>query len=427
MRHVAESGTTSDTRLQRPWLALARIAWVVITVFYLGAYLFTVPVKLSAVPQVVTSGSGITAQEFLARVAEMGVSPDAYVGFFQWLEVLLPLIYTGLGIFIFWRKSDDWMAWLTSLFLITFLGPYDSLAQVNPIWTQAGDLTAVFITLLILLWFFTFPDGHFVPRWVRWVYLLFTGMQVWRLFQPDLYDKNFPVVGLAIFGSILLSQMYRYRHASTVSRQQVKWVLFGLVLGLAPLLLFFVLAIVFLNGQDAGYSTLFVNFFGNFLWYFFLLVLPVSITIAILRSRLFDIDVIIRRTLTYTLVTALLLVVFFGSVILLQRLFAGLTGSGQNEIVTVLSTLAIAALFVPLRNRIQNAIDRRFNRKKYDAQKVLADFANTVRDETDLEKLTARLMQVVDETMEPKSMSLWLKGNQRIVQEHAGKTSESGK
>ena len=138
------------------------------------------------------------------------------------------------------------------------------------------------------------------------------------------------------------------------------------------------------------------------------LAVPVTVAIAILRYRLFDIDIIIRKTLTYTIVVALLAVVYFGGVVLLQLVFAQVIGP-SSEFITVLSTLAIAALFVPLRNKIQEVIDRRFYRKKYDAQKVMQDFAKTVRDETDLEKLTARLMQVVDETMQPKSVSVWLK------------------
>jgi hypothetical protein len=138
-------------------------------------------------------------------------------------------------------------------------------------------------------------------------------------------------------------------------------------------------------------------------------VIYIFVGIAILRSRLFDIDLIIRRTVTYALVTALLAIVFFGTVILLQQVFAAFTESGNNDFITVISTLVIAALFVPLRNRIQTAIDRRFNRKKYDAQQVLQRFGETVRDETDLERLTNELVSVVQETMQPKSVSLWLK------------------
>ena len=141
---------------------------------------------------------------------------------------------------------------------------------------------------------------------------------------------------------------------------------------------------------------------------FLSLFFPISLVIAIMRHRLFDIDVLIRRTLIYGLLSATLLAIYLTSVISIQTAFRSLTGQ-DSTLVVVLSTLAIAALFTPLRRGIQNLIDRRFYRRKYNAEKVLAEFAEKARDEIELEALTRELTEVVKETMQPSHISLWIK------------------
>jgi hypothetical protein len=174
--------------------------------------------------------------------------------------------------------------------------------------------------------------------------------------------------------------------------------MWSLVISLVPYLVFTVIpSLLGMNFQLA-------NPLLGLLW----CTVPTSFAIAVLRERLFDIDVIIHRTLIYSALTVTLGAIYFFSILLLQGIFQVFTGQHQPPLATVLSTLMIAALFTPLRRRIQNDIDRRFYRRKYDAEKMLKAFGLTVRNEVELEKLTERLLDVVEETMEPQSLSLWI-------------------
>jgi hypothetical protein len=187
-----------------------------------------------------------------------------------------------------------------------------------------------------------------------------------------------------------------------VERQQIKWLLYagpiwfvGSVLKIA---VFYFMLVEGPWGLWLGYLLVAVGGLGG----------PFAIGIAILRYRLYEIDTLINRTLVYALLTATLVALYFGGIVLLQRLFIILTGE-QSTLAVVASTLVIAALFSPLRRRIQEFIDRRFYRRKYDAAKTLEAFSNKLRDETDLETLNDNLVGVVRETMQPTHASLWLR------------------
>jgi hypothetical protein len=204
----------------------------------------------------------------------------------------------------------------------------------------------------------------------------------------------------------VLTLIYRYRRVSgSVERQKTKWAVFGIVAALAGFFGLIGLSFVFPGLIRSG--TLGEMMF-NSAFYGIMLLIPLSFGMAILRSRLWDIDVLINRTLVYGTLTATLAGVYVGMVVLIQSALRSLTG-GESQLAIVASTLAVAALFNPLRRRLQAFIDRRFYRKKYDAAKTLEAFSAKLRDETDLDQLNAELLAVVRDTMQPEHVSLWLR------------------
>ena len=222
------------------------------------------------------------------------------------------------------------------------------------------------------------------------------------------------VLGLLLGGCILasaVSLIVRYRRSGGEVREQIKWIaLAGSIVG-SLIFLGIVVGFLVLRGAMTPEGTV-----GPLPAWFRLLTyaliwslasIPVAIGFAVLKYRLYDIDVVINRALVYVSITATLAAVYFGGVVLLQRLYIILTGEG-SALAVVASTLLIAALFSPLRRRIQSFIDRRFYRNKYDARKILESFSAKLRDETDLETLNGELVGVVRETIQPAHVGLWL-------------------
>jgi hypothetical protein len=210
------------------------------------------------------------------------------------------------------------------------------------------------------------------------------------------------ILAVVLLVSVLCSVaslVVRFRRSDGEERQQMKWLTYAAAANFAALLL-----VMSLPADSAWYRA--VNTLSNLV----LAGLPVAVGIAVLRYRLYDIDRIINRTLVYGSLSAILALVYFGGVTATQALFRTLTGQEKlPQIVVVASTLVIAALFTPLRRRIQSFIDRRFYRRKYDARKTLEAFSAKLRDETDLKALNDNLIGVVGETMQPSHVSLWLR------------------
>src|SRR5918995_361786 len=402
---MSTRASPSATTLRGRWLRLARAAWIIIATLALGLFLASFPAYVS---NVLTLG----------QADWMGAPVKAPVGLVFVLDLLgvlasiaAALVCLTLAVVLFWRRSDDWIVMFISSYLLLYgtimAGPLEWAEAFYLRWPSlAVDVVQpLFLTTPTIALFVLFPDGRFVPPWTRWLILLSIPLTVAILYLPPLY--SWALMGMIVLGAIY-AQIYRYRHVSTpTERQQTKWVLFGFLLWLV---LMGILGVPYSIEMSlpAGSPLLWWTLVSSAGWWVALTIVPLSLSIGVLRYRLYDIDIIINRTLVYGSLTATLVVLYFGGIVVLQRMFVLLTGQ-QSTLAIVASTLLIAALFTPLRRRIQRFIDRRFYRRKYDAAKTLSTFNTQLRDETDLEALNAELVGVVRETMQPAHISLWLR------------------
>jgi hypothetical protein len=294
-------------------------------------------------------------------------------------------------------------------------------ALITATWPWSVGLPGIFLILL-------FPDGRLPSR--RWrLFAIFAGVVIAlmpALFLLPIQGKQleqYPwLVAVASFALLMLpacilasalSLVLRYRRSGVEVREQIKWLAFAASLvgvmyfGTVASGLLFAPDSLLTNETPPLWLTL-----QQFLFVQSFAAVPIAVGVAILKYRLYDIDIIINRALVYGPLTVMLLVVYFGGVVTMQTLFRTLTGlEQQSQLAVVASTLAIAALFNPLRRRIQSFIDRRFFRSKYDAGKILEAFSARLRDETDLDTLNAELITVVRESMQPEHASLWLRPN----------------
>jgi hypothetical protein len=396
------------------WLFLARVGWVGVVVLALGLFFGSIPEQYHSL--INFDDPDLAPGTVRANLEAAGISTGFYAMYLLLLNVPSAMVWAGVGVVIFWRRSDNWMALLTSLCLILFGtfslndGPRALAEQYPAVWLPVHLLQLSGTVSLAFFWYL-FPNGRFVPRWARWVILFWTAHEVAYYLFPDSVlntDRSFPLLDIVLLSAFtcigLGAQVYRYvRVSNPLERCQSRWVLFGLVAaGLGAVA--FIVPFQGTFGQFSSPYALVIDAgrFGS------MLMLPLTIGVAILHHRLWDIDVIINRTLVYGLLTATLVAGYFGGVVLLQQLFIVLTGQ-KSTLAVVASTLLITALFNPLRKRIQGFIDKRFYRRKYDTRKTLEAFAAEVRGETNFDGLSEDLVEVVRETMQPAHVSLWLR------------------
>jgi hypothetical protein len=350
------------------------------------------------------------------------------------------LAWTAVGALILSRRPSNRIGWLLSaaglLMLLGSCALQYALASLLAGWTglpggRVAAWLAPWTTVLGLsLWFWLlllFPDGRLPsPRWrpVAWCYGLLALPGIGSLAvlpgpRPGGFSELGPipnplgwdaagavlrpvnaaaqVLATALVGVAAVSIILRLRRAAGVQRQQLKWLAFsGVVLAG-----YFLLAYLYTRGTVRSVPPLLDTVVSGLS----LVVVPAAIGIAVLRYRLYDIDRLINRTLVYGLLTVLL-GLGYAAVVLV---FSLLAGRNQPNLAVTAGTLTVAALFQPARGRVQRVVDRRFNRRRYDAAKTIEAFSARLRDETDLDTLTGELLAVADQTVEPTTASLWLR------------------
>jgi hypothetical protein len=396
-----------------------RVTWVILAIVVLGLDAAGIPYSYANYATLCTQGASVCAEEGLltpegARgLSELGISRSFYAAYQGvGVETVFTLVCVAVAAVIFLRRSDERMALFTSYVLLLFggagaAGTMRALAEAYPMLSFPTTLLDYVSQVCFGIFFYLFPDGRFVPRWTRW--LAVVSALFWvpaTFFAQTLGEALVSVVFFVFLGSLVVAQVYRYRRVSSPEgRQQTKWVVFGFTVALVGFTTILLLAGFVPAMRDTGPVGLMV--FGT-LVYGFLLLVPLSIGVAILRSRLYDVDVIINRALVYGPLTTLLIVIYFGCVVGSQYIIRALTGQ-DSTFAVVASTLAIAALFNPLRRYLQNFIDHRFYRRKYDAAKTLQAFSAKLRNETDIDALNSQLLATVRETVQPEHVSLWLR------------------
>jgi hypothetical protein len=416
-----------NTRLSGRWLILARATWIILVAFAFVLLVVSIPqlpaflahLQQPCIGKVCEKNDGQLSPSAQQALAKFGISPQMFAIFsFATIALIPAVVWMLVGVILIWHKSDDWMALLASLLLIfwgvRFATGLGSFVPSSQIWQWSYSLLQTFTQALFFLFFCLFPNGRFVPRWAVWLAITgfliapFSGFQ--ELF-PSVHGFFSGLFFYLLIAAVLGTQIYRYTRVSTrLQRQQTKWLIFGVSM-------IFLINIVGINVLDkivpwlTQPGSFAAGFFNVNLWALLFMSIPISIGIAMLRYRLWDIDILINRTLVYGSLTALLALLYFGLIFALQSLFQGMFHQ-NNAVDIVVSTLIIAALFQPLRHRIQAIIDRRFYRRKYDAAKTLEAFSATLRNEVDLNQLRAELVAVVQETMQPSHVSLWLRSTE---------------
>jgi signal transduction histidine kinase len=428
-----------STILYGQWLFVARAAWLVVCALATGLFVAGISAEYRQLqlgcPTASCASSGGIAPVELPFLEKLGISPEFFAAYGIGLELVFALAFVGVALLIFWRKPSDRQAMFVSLALLLFgtaTQPFalSALVESQPRWGPLVDGLHFLGSASFSLFLFIFPDHRFVPRWTRWVALVWIAWLLPRYWFPDWPPTGSDtwlawlnlIVWLAAFGTAIYSQAYRYRRVSNmVQRQQTKWAVFGIAMGLALFIIVNIVVSTILPVPTSA-SELTMLMVGAALMNGALLLIPLSIGIAILRYHLFDIDILINRTLVYGALTVSVVGIYVLVVGYLSVLFRTAGGQGQFAI-SILATGLVAFLFQPLRNRLQRGINRLMYGERDDPYAVLSRLGQRLEATLAPEAVLPTIVETVQESLKLPYTAITLKQDDSFAVAAASGTS----
>lgn len=396
-----------------------RMLWVLLVAAILAFFLTSVPDRAEQLMSICRLSFNCASTQLnlieVDALRELGVTLHQYAYYVLSLEIVFAVGFFLMAISILWNKPKDWIAVFTALTLLTFgISIFPTmLAQKQTLYVT--NLLQFISSATILIFAYLFPDGRFVPNWTK---ILVIPWLAWLFIHNLLPDSRLNIareslliellIALGFYSSGLFTQAYRYKRISTpLQQQQTKWVIFGFAIAFLGFAIHWIGFLLLPSRQGQELTHVLAMMISNAFYALTVLAIPMTIAFSIQQYRLWEIDPIMNRSLVYGILSIVLALIYAGSVILLQNLFRALTAQ-DSQLAIVGSTLATAALFSPLRRRIQNTIDMRFYRQKYTADQILNQFNQILKSEMDLATLSDQLEHVVDVAFQPKSVTLWL-------------------
>jgi hypothetical protein len=446
-RPKARADEATPTRLTGRWLTAARAAWILIVVPAVALFVSAIPARVEEL-RLVAADAELALRELpagpLRSIVTTLLAPDRYAAQVLALEAALAIGLTCTAVLVVRRRPDDWMAMFGSLAFVTFGvctgAPLDALVAAQPVWAFPVRCAQSLGVAMAPLFMYLFPTGRFVPAWTRWMAVIWA---VWAVVSPFVAASPFSLPNLrmhVVIGgpssaagstaagdpsstlSVLavlcftvclstgaLAQLYRYgRVSGPIQRRQTKWIAFSVAFAVVGYAAFALLRLALPPRPEPDASTTVFGLVSGPIFQVVLLLIPLLVLFSIARYRLWEIELLVNRALVYGAAAGMLGLAYLGSVALFQeglRVYAG----DVSGLAVAVWTLALAAVFHPLRQRLQAAFDRRFHRRKYDAAQTLAAYTATLREEVDLGRLNGELLAVVRQTMQPAHASVWLR------------------